>query len=101
MSVNERGEGVGSSRFTRREEPSISELVTQQKCEHRWMVLAMAAGSSPFEFRHCPRCGKRTWLGPAGPVELHDVLRVVARAEDQRPGRSATSLRARAGSPSW
>jgi hypothetical protein len=99
MAVNGR-QGLGSRHVNRREEPSIGELVMQQKCEHRWIVLAMAAGSSPFEFRHCPRCGKQSWIGPDGPVELDAVLRVVARAESHRPGRSASSVSAKAGSPS-
>ena len=65
--------------FRRRQEPSIGELVLQERCEHRWLVFSMNAGSTGFEFRRCPRCGKNAWIGPEGPVELKDVLTVLAR----------------------
>jgi hypothetical protein len=78
MDITQLGAGSERNIFRRREEPSISELVQQGRCEHRWLIFAMAAGSTGFEFRRCPRCGKNAWVGPEGPVELHDVLRVLA-----------------------
>ena len=64
--------------FRRRVEPSVGELVHQGRCEHHWMIFSMKSGSTGFEFRQCPRCGKKAWVGPEGPIELHDVLKVLA-----------------------
>jgi hypothetical protein len=65
------------SHFRRREQPTVGELVYQSHCNHRWVTFAMAAGSTGLEFRRCPRCGKKAWVGPEGPVALDEVLRVL------------------------
>ena len=79
MDITQRRAGRERHIFRRREEPSIGELVQQVRCEHRWLIFAMTTGSTGFEFRRCPRCGKNAWVGPEGPVELQAVLKVLAR----------------------
>lgn len=77
MDVEELRAGPVLRHFRRREQPTVGQLEYQSHCEHKWVTFAIAAGSIGFEFRRCPRCDKKAWVGPEGPVGLQEVLRVL------------------------